>query len=59
MEPKGSRVNSEIDREGIVEHLGHIFNCHGEWAMAGPLMASLLLVGQWIKMKWGGLSENR
>ena len=35
-----------------MEHLGHIFNCHGEWAMAGPLAGSLLLFGRWIKMKW-------
>jgi hypothetical protein len=29
----------------------HLFNCHGEWALAGPIAGSVLYVKYWIEMR--------
>ncbi len=29
----------------------HLFNCHGEWTLAGPIAGCALYVKHWITMR--------
>ena len=29
----------------------HLFNCHGEWALAGPIAGAVLYAKHWIVSK--------
>ena len=31
----------------------HLFNCHGEWALAAPLAGSVIFIKHWINTRWG------
>ena len=37
----------------------HLTNCHGEWNLLFALIASVPILGTWIKLKFGGKNAKQ